>query len=1141
MSESTRPAGLSLTSVYHAACNSPEATAQTQEQLRRADAPTIDRLFRRALSHAKSPTQQWPARRLVRCLHTILAHCTFQDAIVRLKSFRACNKYVLDQLNQTPTRQDSVVHTIQAAARWVYTLVTHCQRSAVLADVRQKQGLTHLLEWAVASPPARSACLKALLAHPFAPDLVENDAFWTLASLVMDNYEDDKPTRLLDSLLRFAKSSPSHKPKAIAFASSVNVVPLVHAWEAACNHFVFAEGSNGKKSLLALTNVIQLCASLSPQAAHHLASDKVVYAWRSLLIKEMTLFTDQNANEAPQEADHSHGRSITSFSFPSCTYSISIALLIKQLARVALSIAHDASSTRQAYVDGITRDLLNFMLANVYCSAENCARIGSPDVISRFACDEIYFDSDRITRLFTHESMWVVLLECFMHHVQQASHSFMHQNAVQTALCLIPLVTSLPPDAPALAGRLQKLMAFFLHYEEATEVFATANADLDTQLYVPIIQHVSEALTCPQYEHKTLAKAHRSLTGLRTISRHPRARERIVKMGVLDLLSLERVPTDEILDQHPALLQVYTSLMGLVAYLAESMAFVRSRLLEQHEIITVVMRFMSGAIRPTQIQTSWKHVMENCLAVVLAFKFDTSALEQWLSWDPISPAPWRAYFTLRSERLSVLPAVLTVLIPTSRLDFSNDGRLITMAIDTLEHFTILRECALQILPNKTRVQALSELLVALWCAWPSDANGTHTHPPPEQTSQEQHRQVISLDETCISTSDRESIQSPPLSHHPVSQGQTSSYVLYRGLLRMLSANDNTQLVIIHNALTHVFEPLVKIRPNAPEDRWRETLGKDLHTSLTQFDRQFHFHDDTAIKLRELAAVAVAYACCTEPTEWAHTLGLTSPSIVHNRQSVFGVLCHMLVFDLMVEGNEDEPVEFWSRRQSAAQAIQCLGQTALKRLDESDLLRTPPPPRIPSSPTRTVQLITRDADHPITADVDALLQSSTYFDALLSGRYAESRSEVILLEDVNQESLALFCTSAAAHTAPTTWSEAVDLLLIADRFGSDSVRRLCEAWIRAQLAHPFEVDAACLNGALHLFRQCRDRTASDAGIASDTWPFQPMLYLSVRALIGRLLDVCKTETFQLMVGQEQDARELTAFCESMAIVLHTSVS
>ncbi|ORY94462.1 hypothetical protein BCR43DRAFT_525674 [Syncephalastrum racemosum] len=1114
------PPSLSLTSVYHAACNSPGTTANTQDQLRHADAPTIDRLFRRALSHAKSPTQQWPARRIVRCLHTILAYCTFQDSIVRLKSFRACNKYVLDQLNQTPTLQDNVVHTIQAAARWIYTLVMHCERSAVLADIRQKQGVSHLLAWAVDSPPTRSACLKALLAHPFAPDLVDNDAFWTLASMVLDNYEDDKPTRLLDSLLRFAKSSSAHKSKAVAFAGSVNVVPLVHAWEAACNHFVVAEGPTGKKSLVVLTNVIQLCASLSPQAAHHLATDKVIYAWRSLLVKEMALFTDHYAKESVREDDQSH------------------VLLIKQLARVALSIAYDASATQQTYMDGITRDLLNFMLANVYCSAENCARIGSPDVISRFACDDIYFDSDRIARLFKHESMWVVVLECFMHHVQQASHSFMHQNAVQTALCLVPLATSVPPDAPALAGRLQKLMAFFLHYEEATEVFATSNADLDTLLFVPIIQHVADALESPQYEHKVLAKAHRGLTGLRTVSQHPRARERIVKMGVLDLLSLERVPTDEILDQHPALLQVYTSLIGLVAYLAESMAFVRSRLLEQHEVITVVMRFMAGAMRPTQVPAGWKRVMENCLAVVLAFKFDTSALEQWLSWDPISPAPWRAYFTLRSQRLSVLPAVLSVLIPASGLDFANDRRLITMAIDTFEHFTILRECALQILPNKARVQALSELFVALWRAWPADPNGAQV--PQEQTFQEQ-RQGVSHDETCTNSSGPESVKSPPHSTRFVSQGQTSGYVLYRGLLRMLSANDNTQLVILHNALTHVFEPLVKIQPNAPEARWRETLGKDLYTSLAQFDRLFHFHDDTAIKLRELAAVAVAYACSTEPAQWVHTLGLSSQSIVHNRQSVFGVLCHMLVFDLMVEGNEDENIEFWSRRHSAAQAIQCLAQNALKRLDEDDLAEARIPPRTPPSLARTVQLITRDADQPITADVDALLQSSAYFGALLSGRYAESRSEVILLEDVSQRSLALFCKCAAERTPPTSWPDAVDLLLVADRFGSDSVRSLCEAWIGAQLAHPSRVDATSLDGALLLFRQCRNRTASDAGITSDTWPFQPMLYLSVRALIGRLLDVCETKTFQLMVGQEQDARELSAFCESMAIVLHTSAS
>ncbi len=91
---------------------------------------------------------------------------------------------------------------------------------------------------------------------------------------------------------------------------------------------------------------------------------------------------------------------------------------------------------------------------------------------------------------------------------------------------------------------------------------------------------------------------------------------------------------------------------------------------------------------------------------------------------------------------------------------------------------------------------------------------------------------------------------------------------------------------------------------------------------------------------------------------------------------------------------------------------------------------------------------------IAADKRTLMISSEYFAAALSGRYAESTSQLIVFRDETIDLEVLITLLALAHcegSSDISWDNIYDLLIMADRLLFSQLRLRLDKWLTHQLA------------------------------------------------------------------------------------------
>ncbi|KAK4510328.1 minichromosome maintenance- protein [Mucor velutinosus] len=578
------------------------------------------------------------------------------------------------------------------------------------------------------------------------------------------------------------------------------------------------------------------------------------------------------------------------------------------------------------------------------------------------------------------------------------------------------------------------------------------------------------------------------------------------------------------------------------------------------------------------------------------------------------------------KRLSILPILLSVLFPwrnhtDKRVNFAeintflkSDLQVILLASQLLDQLSVIPICGRQMIVDPTALHNLCSLMICLTAAYcpdqpecmyklmtttvGNDVNGTtallsmqdgdmieklvplSTEPVQDAEMTEAHHDTI-LDNVPLDLD----------SHQEAMQRQEEApnlccaEHLRRAAVRMLITHDNIQFTMLSDAFTSFFQPVLQhpVRGTSHE-YWRRLVCDDLfEKKINDFLSLLRFTEtaDNAIKLHEMAAIAVGYAAMGAPSEleWNQSLGLvTLDGCVVSSKQPFGIFCQMLVYELEYDDEEEELVKKEElddtqqadallsmitpfRRHAAAQVLETLAlefEVIWKVETESIREHITLPQHMPlDQPAEIITFVTDDATPTmpkISGNRQLLRARSPIFDALLSTDYAESKLAAIPLHDVTFHSLELFISvihqlndkaeMTRGHLvdkvlAPSTsWNDIVDLLLISDRFGSTVVKSLCEHWILEQVKHISSNARSrfvCLEGMVGLYRQCCDLMEKDGGIISDTWPFATILREVLKTTLQYMSESCQTASFIQMI-KDRHVEELDVFCNGLAYLL-----
>ncbi|KAI7847484.1 hypothetical protein BDC45DRAFT_575813 [Circinella umbellata] len=1211
----------------------------------------------------------------------------------------------------------------------------------ILMDIRQNQSIMYILQWITVSSRLEIICLHALAAKGkfFAKDMIGYDAFWTLAGLVgrvpdllllirnsttttnsatKTLYLCLKAARIFENLLNYAKSSRSNTQcleKAVHFVHSVNFIGVARGWEVASSHYLEdPDNSTIRKLMHSLTSIVSSCVAVSKDVASRFLDVRSSSTWRATLSYDMKTFLNhmrqQQQLQQDQPMDSHNSMNSISITTPAMD---EIALRMQRLIRITLSVVvSNGSKTmyRQSSVDELIQDMTVFLLLLGFdvIVPEQITTLGRPaasgSINAWFGdCDFHHISSDKAILFKKYQDFFVVLLESYIQHLQLASEWMVINVSGYIAYFLINILSLLTNDSlkqefpqkeglSPIQARLQKLVSYFLHFDNAVQVFAKAPTYLNDVIWLPTIQTALQGLKLftngenndleekedaflmediilstkqqdrikqerkqKQENNQTiiLYKSRRAFSVLRTVTKFSNACAKLEQAGALQMVNINFIPNnfvgllekDDMDDKEEekysslsvSVLNVYASFTHFIAALASTMALIRAKLRDAFSIGPVIMKLLwqaSHRVYPEKANKglplsqkedattkkkddAWAHVVTGCLMVINAFEFDNESLQKWLAWPPVDDAHERneaeqVWITPQMTsslqgRLSVLPAILHILLSQQdnlqeRMNGDTHMGMLLQAANAFNLLSLIPECGIQLVRDTEAMQMLCVLLKGLL---EHRKNTTHSSlekaevtdniKMDEATSemsivqdeQEDH-EMEDRDGVDDRNGDFESTISDSKKSLSSSASGRCFDFLHRGLVRVLTSQENMRFIISSDVLTAFLKPL---RTSMIEmDSHKLELSRMLCQSFSEerledFIRLFRFtlDDDNATRLHELCAVATSYAC-PNPLQWGTVLGIqvVEEEEIIQSKSVFGALCRMLVYDLL-EQDSDTVYEAPYRRPAAAQAIEILTQVLIPSwiVDCQDMYsHIQNSKKLPKQQQRKggiginnkkgdddsenlVTFITEYSNTPIIAKRVPLIRQSSFFAALLSGEYAENSCKPIKLMDITDHALKLFLdvvhsVSMTTQVGDTNdgdgdnndwshgnnlpssmqWSDIINILLAADRYGNESVANVCEEWISRNLFDKQNKDR--LNGAILLFRKCRDPDTMDAGVASDiVWPFQKILKQALMVIVTELSISCQTIEFNNMV-QNNDEHELSSFCQGITVLICSSI-
>ncbi|KAG0167704.1 hypothetical protein DFQ28_005790 [Apophysomyces sp. BC1034] len=1132
-----------------------------------------------------------------------------------------------DGLSSTDRSNPVDTDTVLASVKFISDFLERLARinedenhvaNTFLDDIRHQHGMLYLLQWTERlAYPERTYCLRALTAKGqfFAEDFVGYDAFLILAKVIseipvvlselssddelrndstaLDQYS--RASLLLEALMKRDKDA-FVRCKLTSFSESHVFATLIQAWLATCSCYQHQMHLHKTEKLMhSLSAVVAKCITTSQMAVDRVATLSSRCVWQPVLMMEMRRFLSttcirKETIDKPMEPVSKDA------SNPAV-----VALHIIRLSRICSNVAQALPNDpyRQTYIDQILRDITNFMVVFVSrpVPREDISQVGNETVLPIKTYAELGDHNFRELSgqtILQNESLLVNLLDSFIQHVKLSSAGFISSIAGSFAFCLQSFLVNMEKDGilthSGILSRLQRLIVLFLCYDDAVDQLESAPTTLDEYLWSPTINHAKNGLTIvtsdspldvSQYQWN-IRRAKRAIISLEIISRHPRACQRILKSGVLGIMDIDNIPCLSVLEKSPAQVELYALFTRFVACLASRTAFVRTTLREEYQ--SIILKLLSEAIQYKLSRwkgefseadadisgKAWNCIISNCLQVVCASQYDEFSLRCWST--PLY---------LEGTKLSLVSLLFSILwlsnLPRNQNEIQffwrEDFTVIMQAAVALEHLSAVAECVRQMLQESASLAHICELLVQLMSnSLGSSATLYDAECRALDGTREKDIETMCQppDMTLLPAGEAESFATHAILGLPEMScnvlGKSCTEALFRTLIRIVTSKENIQMLILEDILTVLFQPLVSHSPDSPQTHWRLVLCDELmHKRRDDFQKLFEFtkDDENAVKCHELAAVAVGYAC-PKVAEWGTFLGIGSNHHIVYSNTVFGNLCHMVVYELEYDTKDDSDLSIHvaagfqakvmsRRRNAAAQVIMTLALHAepawRKQLEtfEHGVLTKPTYVKTDSSQRRyNVSFTTDNCDIPISADAATLTQQSPIFKALLSGQYLESAQHTIQLGDILHTSLVQLLNvmskiNEASHDmqilpSSSSWSDIIELLQLSDRFACDAVWTLCERWVLQNLKTP--TSSHCLEGCLLLYRRCRNPRDATGGLSSSSWPFSILLRECLKVLIKNLPLVCTTDEFGKMVA-ERDPEELEAFCDGMAILLYVT--
>ncbi|KAF7731703.1 hypothetical protein EC973_008875 [Apophysomyces ossiformis] len=1096
--------------------------------------------------------------------------------------------------------------------------------NALLIDIRRRRGIYYLLQWTDRlNNPERYYCLRALTAKGqfFAQDLLEYDALDILAKVLSDilgifsNLDDGDEDQLSDAipgldqcqraslLLEALLKRNQHaavRAKVKTFAESGAFISVVEAWHVICTYYRRpARRHKVEKLMYSLSAIVRKSVAISETAADRIASLNSRCVWQPVLVMEMQRFlaitcTVQESVDRPPQLISNNTED-----------AAAIASHVTRLCRLCSSITHRLPNDtyRQAYINQILRDITNFMMMFVSRPVlyEEISQVGNTIVLPVKAHAEVgsrNFQESGGRIVEENEMLLVSLLDNFIQHVQLSSSAFILSIAKSFAFCVQTFLMVMEKNGllstSALLSRLQRIIVLFLCYDDAVDQLENAPKMLDSYIWSPTINHAKDGLMIINGDvsldtpeaMRSIRRAKRALFCLETISRHSRACQKILECDVLGIAETESSPCLSAFEKIPDLLELYALFVRLIAYLASRMAFVRTTIREKYQ--PTILLLLSEAIRYKRSKwensirdketnrrlKAWNCVISHCLQIVCASRYDDFSLQSWSM--PLQ---------LNGVNLSLIPLLFSVLWPSHvsnhqkdiQTFWEEDYMVISQAAVALQQLSTVADCVRHMLQETPSLGRACELLVQLT----SDSSGMSVklNQPKEsviaiedeeniETAYQIPDTVVLSSENMKSSDEIEVVAANAMLDTPKTSSDelktTCAKTLFRTLRHIITSKDNVQAMVIRDTLTAVFRPLVSHSAERTQIHWRTSLRDELMDKRRyDFQKLFEFtkDDERAVKCHELAAVAIGYAC-PNPSDWEAHLGINTQEHVVYSKSVFGNLCHMIVYDLeydVGDGLEDKMIVeeelsekiMYCRRNSAAQVIKTLAfqmettwRKQLESFQEQVLSKQLDVGQDSLQQSYRVSFITDSCNIPISADAATLMDQSRVFEALLSGQYQESRQKPILLGDVAYPALEKLLNVMSKIRAakgdgiyavplPNRWNDVIDLLQLSDRFACDAVWNLCERWILHNLMSPMTYES--LEGCLLLYRRCRNPENINSGLSSSLWSFDPLLQECLKTLMKDLSFTCTTKEFNAMI-KDNDHEELEAFCDGMATLL-----
>ena len=291
---------LSLTAIYQAA-QQPARSSRLREALRTADQQHIDRLVHRIVHHLHHPIDNWPPRRLLRCLDYIITHAPAIN--LGSSKLRACVKFIFEHLLGTDTMVDMSTTTATAYSG-LHLIGSLMQSSSSVnnAPLLSVIHVTSILDWLAPTwdMKLRSCAVRALTAKGqyFADDIILADGFWVLTiqmgriPIVLQQGDGDeinlciRVSQFLENLIKHASKSKASqvRTKLIQFIESIQFIMVINAWKTSLE-------LQHRKLTDSLTHIVSRCMSVAPTpAANYINTADPGRSWRNLLAQDMKAF-----------------------------------------------------------------------------------------------------------------------------------------------------------------------------------------------------------------------------------------------------------------------------------------------------------------------------------------------------------------------------------------------------------------------------------------------------------------------------------------------------------------------------------------------------------------------------------------------------------------------------------------------------------------------------------------------------------------------------------------------------------------------------------------------------------------------------------------------------------------------------------